>query len=108
LDASREGLVGFAVQSSADCKKSSTFHEVKAIRLVLESYSEEVRGKEVLHQTDNKNVEVVLSVGSHNKELHQEAVAVYKLCRELNMHLSVEWVNRDYNVEADQLSRFNQ
>jgi len=34
-------------------------------------------------------------------------VAVYKLCRELNIHLSVEWVSRDYNVEADQLSNIN-
>ena len=116
-DASGEGWGGFAVQfsdkvargcwSSADCMKSSTFREVKAIRLVLESYSEEVRGKEVLHRTDNKNAELVLSVGSRNKELHREAVTVYKLCRELNMRLSVEWVSRDYNVEADQLSRFN-
>ena len=55
--------------------KSSTFREVKAIRWVLESCSEEVRGKEVLHRTDNRNVEVVVSVGSRNKELHQEAVA---------------------------------
>ena len=45
--------------SSADCLKSSTFREVKAIRLVLESYCEEVRGKEVLHRTDNKNAELV-------------------------------------------------
>ena len=84
--ASGEGWAGFAVQfsdkvargcwSSADCMKSSTFWEVKAIRLVLESYSQEVRGKGVLHRTDNKNAEVVLSVGSRNKELHQEALAV--------------------------------
>ena len=87
--------------------KSSTFREVNAIRLVLESFCEEVRGKEVLHRTDNKNAELVLSVGSRNKELHHETVAVYKLCRELTMRLSVEWVRRDYNVEADQLSRLN-
>ena len=108
---------GFAVQfsdkaargcwSSADCMKSSTFREVKAIRLVLESYCEEARGKEVLHRTDNKNAELVLSVGSCNKELHQEAVAVYKLCRKLDMHLSVEWMSRDNNVEADQLAERN-
>ena len=61
----------------------------------------------MLHQTDNKNAELVSSVGSCNKELHQEAVAVYKLCREMNMCLSVGWVSRDYNVEVDQLSRFN-
>lgn len=36
----------------------------------------------MLHRTDNGNAEVVLSIGSRNKELHQETVAVYKLCRE--------------------------
>lgn len=116
-DASGQGWGGYAVHfsdkvargswSSAESLKSSTFREVKAIRLVLESYSDEVRGKEVLHRTDNKNAEIVLSVGSRNKELHQEAVAVYKLCRELNMRLSVEWISRDENVEADEMSRFD-
>ena len=56
-DASAEGWGRFAVQfsdnvargcwSSADCMKSSTFREVKAIRLVLGSFCEEVRGKEI-------------------------------------------------------------
>lgn len=92
---------------SADCMKSSTFREVKAITLVLEFHCKDVRGKKVLHQTDNKNAELILSVRSRNKELHQEAVAVYIRCREFNMRLSVEWVSRDDNVEADQLSRFN-
>ena len=116
-DAGGQGWGGFAVQfsdkvargswSGADSMKSSSFREVKAIRHILESYSEELRGKEVLHRTDNKNAEIVLSVGSRKKELHQEAVAVYKLCRQLNIRLSVEWVSRDENVEADILSRFD-
>ena len=80
---------------------------MKAIRLVPESYSDEVRGKEVIHRTDNKNAEIVLSVGSRNKELHQETVVAYKLCRELNMRLSVEWISRDENVEGDEMSRFD-
>lgn len=61
----------------------------------------------MLQRTDNKNAEIVLSVGSCNKELHQEVVVVYKLCRELNMHLSVEWISRGENVEADEMSRFD-
>ena len=77
--------------SFAHCMKSSTFREMKATRLVLESYCKEVRGKEVLHQTDNKNA----GLASRNGELHQETVAVYKL------HLSLEWVSRDYNMEED-------
>ena len=112
-DASGERCGGFAVQlcdevarsswSHEESGKSSTFREVTAIRRVLESFADEVRGKDVLHRTDNKNAEIVLSVGSRNKELHMEAV--YRLCRELDMHLTVEWVSRDENARADELSR---
>ena len=114
-DASGQGWGGFAVQlsdkvargswSREESGKSSTFREVTAIRRVLESFADKVRGKDVLHRTDNRNAEIVLSVGSRNKELHMEAVAVYKLCRELGMRLSVEWVSRDENTRADELSR---
>ena len=114
-DASGQGWGGFAVQLSGkvargswsreESGKSSTFREVTAIRRVLESFADDVRGKDVLHRTDNRNAEIVLSVGSRNKELHMEAVAVYKLCRELGMRLSVEWVSRDENTRADELSR---
>ena len=37
--------------------------------------------------------------------LHRETVLVYKLCRELNIRLSVEWVTRNDNCIADELSR---
>ena len=102
-DASGQGWGGFAVQlsdkvargswSREESEKSSMFREVTAIRRVLESFADEVRGKDVLHRTDNRNAEIVLSVGSRIKELHMEAVAVYRLCQELGMHLTVEWVS---------------
>ena len=57
--------------------KSYSFREMKAIRHVLESYSEELRGKDDLNPTYNRNAKIVLSVGSHKKELQQEAVAVH-------------------------------
>ena len=34
-------------------------------------------------------------------------MAVYKLCQQLNIRLSVEWLSRDDNREADILSRFD-
>ena len=34
-----------------------------------------------------------------------EAVAVYRLCRELCMHLTFEWVNKVENMRSDKLSR---
>ena len=69
--------------SREESEKCSTFREVTAIRRVLESFADEVRGKDILHRNDNRNAEIVLSVGSRIKELHLEAVAVYRLCREL-------------------------
>ena len=55
-DASGQGWGGFAVQlsdkvargswSGEESRKSSTFREVAAIRHVLESFADEVRGKE--------------------------------------------------------------
>ena len=76
-----------------------------AIRRVLESFADEIRGKDMLHCIDNRNDEIVLSMGSCNKELHMEAVRVYRLCRELGMRLTVECVSRDENTRADELSR---
>ena len=109
-DASGQSWGGFAVQLSDKVARGSwsreksgnrsTFREVAAIRRVLESFADDV-----LHRTDNKNAEIVLSVGSRNKELHMEAAAVYRLCRELGMRLTVEWVSRDENTRADELSR---
>lgn len=114
-DASGQGWGGFSVNingaaavgswSEDEKVKSSTFRELRAIRLVLESYGKDLQGKEVCHRTDNKNAETIMSVGSRVPELQLEAVAVYKLCRELNIRLSVEWLSRDDNVEADELSR---
>ena len=80
-DASGQGWGGFAVQlsdkvargnwSCEESGKSSMFREVTAIRCELESFADKVRGKDVLHCTNNRSAEIVLSVG-----LHMEAVAV--------------------------------
>ena len=114
-DASGLGWGGFAVHingkpavgswSEEESSRSSTFRVLRDIRYVLESYSDDLRGKEVCHRTDNWNAEIVLSVGSRIPDLHREAVLVYKLCRELNIRLPVEWVSRNDNCIADELSR---
>ena len=114
-DASNTGWGGYAVEigdlsatgcwSEAECKKSSTWREIRGTRLVLESLLDNLRGKEVLHRSDNMNTVNIMSVGSRKADLHQEAIDIYKLCRENDIRLSVEWVNRDANEQADALSR---
>ena len=112
-DASDDGWGGFAVQlgdsaavgswSLAEQDQSSTFRELRATRGVLESLAPELKGHEVLHRTDNQNTEHILTVGSGKKELHYEAIQVYKLCQKCNIRFTVEWVPREQNTVADEL-----
>ena len=51
------------------------------------------------------NVEHILKVGSPKPKLHSEAVAIYTLCRQNNIHLEPKWVPRECNQETDALSR---
>ena len=87
--------------------QSSTFQELQAARLVLQSMAPQLEGREVCHRTDNQSAERIVTVGSRNPDLHREAILLYKICRYHNIRLSVEWVSRDQNKAADALSRFN-
>ena len=114
-DASESGWGGFTAQvggkvavgswSWEEMGRSSTFRELWATRCVLESLAPHLKGSEVLHRTNNKNTEVILSIGSFKADLHDEAVSIYKICRAYDIRLTVEWVSRDYNVVTDKLSR---
>ena len=114
-DASESGWGGFTAQvggkvavgswSLEEMGRSSTFCQLRATKHVLESLVPHLEGSKVLHGTDNKNIEIIVSVGSQKADLHDEAVSIYKLCRAYDIRLTVEWVSRDYNVVADELSR---
>ena len=106
-DASESGWGGFTAQvggkvavgswSLEEMGRSSTFRELRATRRVLEALAPHLKGSEVLHRTD-KNTEIILSIGSRQADLHDEAVSVHKLCRAYDIRLTVERVSRDYNV----------
>ena len=114
-DASESGWGSFTAQvggkvavgswSLEEMGRSSTFCELRATRHVLESLAPHLKGSKVLHRTDNKNTVIILSIGSRKTDLHDEAVSIYKLCQAYDIRLTVEWVSRDYNVVADELSR---
>lgn len=114
-DASNTGWGGYCVQIAGqiakgswtpeEAEQSSTWRELRATHLVLLSYVDQFHGKEVRHRTDNKNVELVLQIGSSSKLIHDEVIAIYKLCRQNAIRLYPEWVPRKHNIEADYLSR---
>jgi hypothetical protein len=114
-DGSNTGWGGYSVElggriakgnwSPDEELKSSTLRELRATHLLLASYFPEIQGKDVRHWTDNKNVESILQIGSRNRELHDEPEALYHLCHQFGVRLQAEWIPREFNSDADQLSR---
>ena len=114
-DASDTGWGGYCVNvagtevsgswSETDSRESSTWRELRGVRLVLLSVAEKLSGKTVRHRTDNINVENILKVGSPRPKLHAEAVSIYTLCGQHSICLEPEWIPQELNTEADSLSR---
>ena len=59
--------------SETESRESSTWRELRGVRLVLLSVADKLSGKTVRHRTDNINVENILKVGSPRPKLHAEA-----------------------------------
>ena len=87
-------------------ERSSTWRELRAVRMVLQATMRNLQGKKVCHKTDNQNVERIISNGSRVASLQAEAVAIYELCMQHFVHLSVQWIPREMNQRADYLSKF--
>lgn len=114
-DASDSGWGGYCVDiagarvagswSEEESKESSTWRELRGTKLVLLSVVDNLKGRTVRHRADNKNVESILKVGSAKPKLHTEVVEIYTLCRKNNINLEPEWIPREFNEEADALSR---
>lgn len=88
-----------------DAGRSSTFRELKAVRLVLESLANRLSFKECKHRTDNQNTCSIMCIGSNNQDLQQEAVKIFAICRRHGIRLHPEWVPRHLNTKADYWSR---
>ena len=85
--------------------KSSTWREAEAVKRVIVSSVEKLRGKRVKVFSDNKNVQSVLEVGSTKEELQSIASEVNDFCDHNCISLSVGWIPRSLNERADHLSR---
>ena len=57
---------------------------------------------------DNQNAARILSVGSCKKHLHDICLEIFKLCFNRNIKLIAQWVPRENNVLADELSKLNE
>ncbi len=92
-------------QEVKDAAKSSTWRELRATELVLESLVDKLAQKECRHRTDNQAAVWILQVGSRVPELHEIAVRIFSLCRQYCIKLVPEWVPREENERADYFSK---
>ena len=89
-----------------EVEESSTFRDqVGGAYFVLSSLIEEVREKVVCHRTDNLNVVGVLSVGSRKPAFQHEVIRIFQFCLENNVQLHPEWIPREQNELADEISK---
>jgi len=91
--------------SPEESAKSSTWRELKAVQLALESFFNELSGQQVAWFTDNANVVTIVNQGNKVKDLQTLALAIFTTCLSLNISVEMKWIPRDINVKADYLSR---
>jgi len=114
-DASDTGYGGFIVEhgcyvahgawSAEERTKSSTWRELRAVRMVLESLLPKLKNERIRWFSDNKNIVRILDVGSRNPPLQEEALAIFSLASRNLIRIDPEWIPRLENQQADYLSR---
>ena len=115
-DASSTGYGGFYVSklgqhictgefTSSEANTSSTFRELLAVKLVLQSYGEELRGQKIQVNVDNQAATRILSVGSSKDHLQEVALDIFHHCLKNDIRLTPEWIPRESNRDADYFSR---
>ena len=85
--------------------RSSTWRELRAVRLVLEDFSPKLKKCRVHWLTDNQNVVQIVLYGSRKPILQDEALAIFATGVNNQIRLNPEWIPREENEFADYLSR---
>ena len=113
-DASDTGFGGYTVEHAGEvahghwdpleAQQSSTWRELRAVGLVLDSLVVKLKNCTVRWFTDNQNVARILQVGSKTPLLQKEALHVFSLSVAHNVSIEPEWIPRSENQVADFIS----
>jgi hypothetical protein len=83
-----------------------TLLELKAVRFSVESFVNELRGRDVLHWCDNQAVvQILTNVTSRSPALMRELRKLWRLLDLADISLRVRYIRSAANVWADNLSR---
>lgn len=113
-DASSTGYGGYYMEHGSyiangqwteqEAQQSSTWHELRAVRQVLESFAKQLRNQRVRWFTDNQNVVRIVLHGSRKPVLQIKALAIFATCVSECIRLEPEWNPRKENKKADYIS----
>ena len=114
-DASATGYGGYLTTKLAspvqglwnptESKMSSTWRELVALFRTMHGLQSDLNDKHVKWFVDNKGAASILRVGSRKRVLHSVALQISQICREINCTLDAQWIPRDQNRLADELSK---
>ncbi|CAG2249866.1 unnamed protein product [Mytilus edulis] len=85
--------------------KSSTWRELKAIELSIDSFKHLLSNSLVSFFTEPQNAVGIIQKGSKVPELQTLALSIFSICVSCNISLHPEWIPREDNEKADALSR---
>ena len=88
-----------------EAQKSSSYRELKAVSLGLESFLPLLKGRTIKWYTDNQSIARIVEVGSMKEDLQCLALRIFSMCLLSCITLEVEWIPRSANDTADFLSR---
>ena len=101
-DASHSGYGGYMVEhgcqvahglwTAEEALESSTWCELRAVRLILESLVPKLQNERVRWFTDNQNVARILAVGSKNPSLQTEVLAIFATAMSNQIRIEAEWI----------------
>ncbi|CAI7855935.1 unnamed protein product [Closterium sp. NIES-53] len=85
---------------------SSTRREIEGVLWALQTYSSKITHKHVLVRVDNQGVFFILRKGgSRSPDLTTACQGIIRTCMEHSTRLIIEWIPRELNSHADELSK---
>lgn len=99
-------LVFHKMWNSDEQWRSSTWREMRAILLAIQSFAPSINGKCVKWFTDNQGCVSIVNKGSMKPDLQSLALEVSEVCKSFNIELDIQWIPRELNDLADYYSKY--
>ena len=91
--------------TDAETERSSGYRELSCLLSMLHSLGHLIKNKSIIYCTDSMTTHIVHNKGSPKMDLHQIAKEIRRISKSLNVNLSTAWVPREWNQQADDISK---